>query len=133
MPLMLAIKKVIRPATALTRRKEITIKMAVPREIFEELMEPMMDGDLANLVRDEVTGKLLPTSTAIALAPACAHNWGPHLNGRGRAVGGGPRGGRPRVLSPQPHQDSTHTPPPSPRSPPSPPSPHLTSCACLQR
>ena len=40
----------------------------------------------------------------------------------GRAVGGGPRGGRLRVLSLQPHQDSTHTPHPTPHAPR--PTPH---------
>ena len=39
----------------------------------------------------------------------CAHMRGPLLNGLGRAVGGGLRGGRLRLLSPQPHQDKQHT------------------------
>ena len=43
---------------------------------------------------------------------ACAHMRGPRLSGMGSAVGGGLRGGRLRVLSPQPHQDSTPTHPP---------------------
>ena len=56
--------------------------------------------------------------------PPCAHMRGLQLNGHGRAVGGGPRGGRLRVLSPQPHQDKQHTHPtllPSPLPTPCPP------------
>ena len=72
----------------------------------------------------------------IALAPpAHVHTCYTHAGSSVERTWGGPLvgefgGGRPRVLSPQPHQDSTHTPPPSPRSPhspPSPPSPPLPS------
>ena len=72
-PLDEAIKKVVRPSTALTRRKELVIKMKVPREVFEDFMSPLQPADcgtVANhkgLSRDPVTNKLVPTKTTSAL------------------------------------------------------------------
>ena len=58
---------VIRPATAVTRRKEITVKMNVPREIFDDLMSELKEGDADGLVRDSDTGSLVPTKITASL------------------------------------------------------------------
>jgi hypothetical protein len=64
---MSSIKKIVRPATALTRRKELQVKMAVPLEIFEELMQPLSETDTVGLERDSSTGFLKPTKSTTAL------------------------------------------------------------------
>ena len=62
-PLDESIKMVIRPHTALTRRKEVSILHQVPREVFEDFMTPLKEEDAEGLERDPETGKLLPTKT----------------------------------------------------------------------
>ena len=52
-------KKVVRPVTALMRRKEISIKMAVPCEVFEELMEPLTEADEEGIQRED-SGMMKP-------------------------------------------------------------------------
>ena len=66
-PLDTAIKKLVRPATALTRRKELYIQQKLPREVFEDLMQPLQESDAVGLKRDAATGLLIPTSTTKAL------------------------------------------------------------------
>ena len=44
--------------------------MAMPREIFEELMSELVEGDAEGLLRDAATQQLGPTSTTAAL-----HHW----------------------------------------------------------
>ena len=51
-PLDKALKKLIRPATATTRRKEIVIKMNMPRDIFEDMMSNLSEGDAEGLKYD---------------------------------------------------------------------------------
>jgi hypothetical protein len=60
-PLTKALMKLVRPAVAHTRRKMLTIKMALPREVFEDLMAPIKEGEVAGLTRNAETGLLLPT------------------------------------------------------------------------
>ena len=59
-PLYKTIRRLVRPATALTRRKEIRVKMAVPIQIFEELLSELMEGDAEGLLRDQ-SGRLIPS------------------------------------------------------------------------
>ena len=66
-PLIKTLKKLVRPAVATTRRKELSIKMSVPREIFEELLAPIQDGEVVGLKRDSTSGLLEPTRTTTAL------------------------------------------------------------------
>ena len=66
-PLIKTLKKLVRPAVATTRRKEITIKMSVPREIFEDLLAPVKDGEITGLTRDASSGLLEPTRKTSAL------------------------------------------------------------------
>jgi len=65
-PLDKAIKKLVRPSTALTRRKTVCIKMSMPREVFEEFMAPLTADDAEGLRRGP-DGSLLPTSKTSAL------------------------------------------------------------------
>ena len=46
------------------------MRMAMPREIFEELMSELVEGDAEGLLRDAATQQLGPTSTTAAL-----HHW----------------------------------------------------------
>jgi len=66
-PLYKTIKKQIRLATALTRRKELVMKMAMPREIFEDFLSGLGENGAEGLVRDPVTQKLVPTTTTAKL------------------------------------------------------------------
>ena len=65
-PFHTSLKKLIRPATANRRRKELTIKMQMPREVFEEIVAPLTTDDVAGLERDE-SGHLVPTRTTAAV------------------------------------------------------------------
>ena len=65
-PLNAAIKMLVRPATANRRRKELMIKMKMPRAVFEKLMEPLTEEDVSALKRD-AEGHLKPTRTTPAL------------------------------------------------------------------
>jgi hypothetical protein len=62
-PLDKAIRKLVRPSVAHTRRKMLTIKMAMPREIFEEFLEPLQEEDGTGLVRTD-EGRLIPVNAA---------------------------------------------------------------------
>ena len=62
-----SIKKLVRPSTALTRRKELTLLTSLPREVFEEFMQPLMPGDAEGLNRDLVTNQLIPTKVTAKL------------------------------------------------------------------
>ena len=66
-PLWSAIVAVLRPATALTRRKEITVAMDIPRQIFDDLMRGVREGDVDGLARDVMKQSLLPTQTTATL------------------------------------------------------------------
>ena len=66
-PLWASIKAVVRPTTAVTRRKEITVTQQLPRECFEKFMEPVQAGDAEKIKRDPTTGWLQPTRTTTAL------------------------------------------------------------------
>ena len=66
-PLDQAIRKLVRPSTMLTRRKELTILKELPREVFEDFMSTLSEGDAEGLARDLVTQKLVPTTTTAAL------------------------------------------------------------------
>ena len=66
-PLDAAIRKVIRPAVAHTRRKMIDIKMSMPLEIFEDFLSPLTPEMVKGLERNEVTGNLVPTKTTAAV------------------------------------------------------------------
>ena len=65
-PLDKAIKKLVRPSTSQRRRKQIVIKMSMPREIFEEFVSPLQETDAEGLLRAP-DGSLLPTSSTSAL------------------------------------------------------------------
>ena len=66
-PLEQSIKTVVRPCTALTRRKELTVEHRLPREAFEAFMEPLTSGDAEGLARDPQTNMLVPTRKTAAL------------------------------------------------------------------
>ena len=67
-PLLASIKCVVRPTTALTRRKELEVMHPLPRPLFEDLMKPLKEGDTQPAIkRDEGTGWLLPTKVTPAL------------------------------------------------------------------
>lgn len=72
-PLWGSIKCVVRPATAMTRRKELTVTHLLPRPLFEEMMAPLQVSDTeteantAPLKRDANTGWLLPTKATRAV------------------------------------------------------------------
>ena len=65
-PFFAAVKKLVRPATANRRRKQLIIKMQMPREVFEEIMSPLTTDDCSALKRD-AAGHLEPTRTTAAL------------------------------------------------------------------
>lgn len=61
-PLHHAMKTVVRPPTARTRRKQLTIQMKIPEEVFIELMSPLESACVAGFEWvDESKTKLLPT------------------------------------------------------------------------
>lgn len=66
-PFFASIRKMVRPSTATTRRKELTLDTKMPREIFEEIMAPVNEGEVVGLTRDPATNRLLPTSTTRTL------------------------------------------------------------------
>ena len=39
----------------------------MPRQCFEKIMEPLVEGDATNVKRDSLTNKLVPTSSAGSL------------------------------------------------------------------
>lgn len=62
-PLNHAMKTAVRPPTKRTRRKELTIDLHLPQEIFHDLMKPMDDGDMENFKwEDPAKTKLTPTT-----------------------------------------------------------------------
>ena len=66
-PFEKALKKSIRPPTAQTRRKEITLKMVFPRVLFEELMASLSERDVPEITRTEGPNpQLIPTKTTAA-------------------------------------------------------------------
>jgi hypothetical protein len=65
-PFNKALKKVVRPATANRRRKEIHLKMPMPREAFESIVSPLTEADVEGLERD-ADGHLKPTKTTVSL------------------------------------------------------------------
>ena len=64
-PFWAALKKKIRPATSLTRRKQITLHFPMPLEGFEELLSALPDGCTPGLLRG-VDGSLEPTKRSAA-------------------------------------------------------------------
>ena len=66
-PFDAAVRKAIRPATAVTRRKEIVVQMRMPRETFEDIMSPLTEDDVSGLKRDSTTNELIPTRQTTAL------------------------------------------------------------------
>ena len=54
-PFWAKIRKLVRPATGLTRRKELTIELSMPRDIFEDIMAPVKEGEVTDLKRDPHT------------------------------------------------------------------------------
>ena len=61
-PFWAKIRKMVRPSTCLTRRKELMVEMSMPRETFEEIMAPVKEGEVEDLKRDPETNLLIPTS-----------------------------------------------------------------------
>lgn len=61
-PLLHAMQVAVRPPTKLTRRKQLVIKMAIPQEIFFDLMKSFNTGDLEGLEWDESGDTLKATS-----------------------------------------------------------------------
>jgi hypothetical protein len=59
-PYKQSLRTLVRPCTATTRRKELTIKVPMPREAFEEIMAPLQEGDAQGVLRDD-SGRLKPT------------------------------------------------------------------------
>ena len=59
-PVRASMRKLVRPCTGLTRRKQLTLKYQMPTRCFYELMSPLMDGEVEGLQRDNY-GRLLPT------------------------------------------------------------------------
>ena len=51
-PVRASMRKLVRPCTQLTRRKQITIKFQIPARCFLELMSVFHDGELEGLVHD---------------------------------------------------------------------------------
>ena len=60
-PFWASVRKLVRPSTSTTRRKELEINMRMPRETFEEIMAPVKEGEVVGLKRDPITNLLLPT------------------------------------------------------------------------
>ena len=65
-PLYASLKKLIRPPTALTRRKELIISVPLPVEAFTVLLASLKEGDSTGVKRD-AEEKLIPTSTTGSL------------------------------------------------------------------
>ena len=57
----------MRPSTSTTRRKELEINMRMPRETFEEIMAPVLEGEVHGLKRDPITSRLEPTEVTTTL------------------------------------------------------------------
>ena len=51
----------MRPPTALTRRKQLTIKERIPFRVFEQLLANLEPADVKGLVRSDPGGRLVPT------------------------------------------------------------------------
>lgn len=51
----------VRPVTALTRRKQLEVKIQIPKRVFDDLMEPLLDKGVVGLERGFM-GTLKPTS-----------------------------------------------------------------------
>ena len=66
MPLVKALQKTMRPPTALSRRKQITIKMMFPKESFDRFVQPLQESDCAELSR-AADGRPLPTKESKVL------------------------------------------------------------------
>ena len=66
-PWDLLLKGAVKPATMLTRRKEIVVSMRMPREVFEEWLSPLTADDAAGLRRDEESGALIPMKSTAAV------------------------------------------------------------------
>jgi hypothetical protein len=66
-PLQKTLKKLVRPAVAHTRRKELNVSMQMPRECFDEFMSPLTPAEAEGLTREASTGRLEPTSTTATL------------------------------------------------------------------
>ena len=47
-PFWAKIRKMVRPSTCLTRRKELMVEMSMPREPFEEIMAPVKEATHAS-------------------------------------------------------------------------------------
>ena len=60
-PLRRSVQTIVRPCTGLTRRKQLTIKVQLPRRCFNEFMAPLENGSVEGLQRD-LFGQLVPTS-----------------------------------------------------------------------
>ena len=67
LPFFKAVLKTMRPPTALTRRKQITIRMQFPRESFERLMGQVKETGCLGLKRG-LDGRLLPTKVSTVLS-----------------------------------------------------------------
>ena len=65
-PVRTSLRKKVRPCTALTRRKQLSINTQVPFRTFEELLAGFADGELEGLERD-VGGRLKTTSRTASL------------------------------------------------------------------
>ena len=67
-PLHQKMRTVIRPPTKSSRRKEMTIDLKVPQEVFVDLMKPMDDGDMEDFEwEDDTKMKLKPTKVGKSL------------------------------------------------------------------
>ena len=67
-PVRTSLRKKVRPCTALTRRKQLSINTQVPFRTFEELLAGFADGELEGLERD-VGGRLKTTNSSGAFFP----------------------------------------------------------------
>ena len=65
-PLRARMRSMVRPCTAKTRRKQLTIRFQLPRRGFEELMAPFGEGDAVGLTRG-ADGRLQPTKSTLRL------------------------------------------------------------------
>lgn len=63
-------RKLTRPCTSLTRRKQLRIKVPMPRQGFEKLMQPIAEGEIEGLRRS--AGQLEPT-TAVKASSSVMH------------------------------------------------------------
>ena len=59
-PLRQSMRTLVRPCTALSRRKQLTISAQMPFRCFMDLMSPLEDGSVEGLQRDHM-GRLVPT------------------------------------------------------------------------